>query len=539
MRPDMWKRMTSSGITRIATQVVMVATAMCLCLCAFGGSDRPPESCPTVDRPADISPDYAGVTIPPNIAPLRFCVNEDAATFFVRIAGEKGESIEIATSEPEILIPEKPWRRLLDANHGGPIRIDIFAKSLDRTDGWKRFDTIVNTVAADQIDGYIAYRRIRPGHSLWRKIGIYQRDLQGYGEDVILDNSYYRNGCVNCHTFCNNRTEKMLIGIRSRHYGSHEIFVDDGRVTKIGTKFGYTSWHPSGKVAAYSINKVNQFWHSAADEIRDVLDFDSLIAYYRFDREAARTAPMLSEKGWMETYPTWSPDGKYLYFCRAPIKWDRQDRVPKTFDEIKYDLVRVSYDVDTDTWGQMEPVLSSKDTGQSILLPRISPDGRWLLVTMCDYGCFPVYRSSSDLYMIDLKAAEATGQYAYRRLDINSDASESWHSFSSNGRWIAFSSKRLSHIFTRTFLAYLDDDGRTHKPFVLPQKDPRFYDSCLWTFSVPELTVDAVRARKESIGKVVRGSDAVGVQMPITMATPKAGAVTHTEPWRQGSLERE
>jgi hypothetical protein len=135
---------------------------------------------------------------------------------------------------------------------------------------------------------------------------------------------------------------------------------------------------------------------------------------------------------------------------------------------------------------------------------------------------------------MDLEAARQTGVYEYRRLSINSDASESWHSWSSNGRWIAFSSKRLSHILTRTYLAYVDGDGNVHKPLLLPQEDPHFYDSCLWTFSVPELVTERVTVRKEAVGRAIRGHQQTSVQMPITMATPRQDATTmQDEPWQQ------
>ena len=139
---------------------------------------------------------------------------------------------------------------------------------------------------------------------------------------------------------------------------------------------------------------------------------------------------------------------------------------PENYEKLKYDLRRISYDVATDQWGQAETVLSAEETGQSILLPRISPDGRFLVFCMCRYGCFPVYQPSSDLYLMDL----ATRQY--RKLAINSEFSESWHSWSSNSRWIAFSSKRQGGLFTRTYLSYVDQAGTAHKPFVLPQQDP-------------------------------------------------------------------
>jgi len=145
---------------------------------------------------------------------------------------------------------------------------------------------------------------------------------------------------------------------------------------------------------------------------------------------------------------------------------------------------------------------------------------------MCEYGCFPVYQPGSDLYMIDLEAAKQTGRFEYRRMDISSDQSESWHSWSSNSRWITFSSKRGSGVFTRTYLSYVDPNGTAHKPLLLPQKDPTYYDSCLWTYSVPELVISPVEVTKENLGRVVRSSDNISVQIPVTTATPKAGPDT-------------
>ena len=501
---------------------------------------RPDELCPRVDRLPAIRPDYAGVVVPPNIAPLNFVVEEDAEACFVRLGGAQGEPIEVFGTARKIIIPQGPWHRLLAANRGGTLNIDVFVKipaskgSEAQAYQWKRFQTIVNTIAAEAIDDYLVYRRIHPGHATWRKIGVYQRNLCNFDEKPILDNEQFREGCVNCHTFCNHRTDKMLLGIRSPKYGSSAILVDDGHVRQIGAKFGYTSWHPSGKVAAFSVNKVRQIFHAGTSEVRDVFDFDSLMAYYRTDTQAIETSPALSRKDRLETYPAWSPDGKHLYFCSAPLTWENKEALPKEYEHIRDDLVRVAYDIETDTWGETETLVAAQESGRSALLPRVSPDGRWLLLSMCDYGCFPVYRESSDLYLIDLEKAQEIGRYEPRRLDINSDASESWHSFSSNGRWIAFSSKRLSHVFTRTYLAYLDEQGHVHKPILLPQKNPLHYDSCLWTFSVPELVTEPVRVSRRALAKAVRDTKAGSVRMPVTMATPKAGtSPMYAEPLRE------
>ena len=493
-----------------------------------------------IDRPAKIQPDYAGSVIPPNIAPLNFVIQEDGAGYFVRIHSEKGNPIEISSKKSTIMVPKQAWHKLLDSNRGRQLNMDVYVESGAGTSSskgenvlWSRFQILTAQIAPEDIDAFLVYRKIRPGHSTWRNMGIYQRSLSSFDESTILNNGYFKHGCVNCHTFCGNRAEKMLIGIRGAVYGSSALLIEGNEVRKIGTKFGYTSWHPSGQVAAFSVNKVRQIFHSAASEVRDVMDFDSLMSYYLVDSKTVKTTSVLAQKDRLETYPTWSADGRYLYFCSAPMTWSDQTVVPETYDQIKYDLVRVSYDLDRDQWGQLESVLSAEDTGLSILLPRISPDGRWLLFCMCDYGCFPVYQPSSDLYMMDLEAAKQTGQYKYSRLDINSSESESWHSFSSNSRWIVFSSKRGSGVFTRTYIAYLDKSGKVHKPIRLPQKDPTYYDSCLWTYSVPELITGPVRVTKEKLGRIVRSSEKIPVKMPITMATPKAGKPPgYQEPWQ-------
>jgi hypothetical protein len=153
---------------------------------------------------------------------------------------------------------------------------------------------------------------------------------------------------------------------------------------------------------------------------------------------------------------------------------------------------------------------------------------------MFNYGYFPPWQQSSDLYLMNLKAARQTGRFEYRRLQSNSDQSESWHSWSSNSRWIAFSSKRQHGVFTRSYLSYVDQEGKVYKPILLPQKDPLFYDSCLETYSLPELVTQPVQATGEKLARVVRSSRKITVDMPITMATPKAGAApSYEEPWQE------
>ncbi|HIJ53552.1 MAG TPA: hypothetical protein HPP66_10420 [Planctomycetes bacterium] len=511
--------------TIVFSSLTLVILSACALSYGLRGRKVPIDEYNSVARLPSIRPDYCETVIPPNIAPLNFVVQEKGLRFCVKIHSKQGKPIEVFSRNGKIVIPEGRWQKLLNTNRRQQLCFDVSVKTGD-DERWNRFQTITNEIARENIDGFLVYRRIHPAHSTWRKMGLYQRNLQNYNESLILDNGYYGRGCLNCHTFCENRTDKMLIGIRSSIYGSSALLIEDGVVNKIDAKFGYSSWHPSGRLAAYSINKIRLFFHSAGDEVRGVTDLDSLLAYYLVDSGTVKTAPQISKKERLETYPAWSADGRWLYFCSAPILWSDRDTVPpERYDQVKYDLVRVSYDLDRDEWGEPETVLSAEDTGLTILLPRVSPDGRRLLFCMCDYGSFPVYHDSSDLYLIDLKNLEETGRVKPQRLQINSDKSESWHSWSSNSRWIAFSSKRQSGVFTRSYLSYVDEGGRVYKPLLLPQKDPTHYDSCLWTYSVPELVTGPVRVTKEKLGRVVRGSRKISVRLPITSATPKPGVV--------------
>jgi hypothetical protein len=482
----------------------------------------------TVGRPAGISPDYCEIIIPPNIAPLNFLVKEEGSYYCVKISSRRGEPIEVFSRSPKIKIPQKSWRKLLNNNKGEELYFDVFVK---RTNGlWERFDTITNKIANESIDGFLVYRRMRPLYSQWGKMGIYQRNIENFDESTILNNRTYDKGCANCHTFLDNNTNKMLIHIRS-FKGASMLLIEDGKASNIDSRtqfgsapIGHTTWHPTGKLIVFTIYRVRQFYHSAREEVRDVVDLDSSMGYYLFDSKTLKTDPKFSQGDYLETFPTWSPDGRYLYFCTAPILWsDREIVPPENYEKSKYSLVRISYDIESDKWGEMETVLSSEQTGLSITQPRISPDGKFLLFCMSEYSGFPAFQSSSNLYMMDL----GTGNY--RLLDCNSDQSESWHCWSSNGRWIVFSSKMGDGLFIRPYFSYIDQSGNAHRPFVLPQKDPAFYDSFFKLFQIPELTKSPIPVTRGKLARLIRSGGQGLTDIPITSATAAAKA----EPWQQ------
>ena len=69
---------------------------------------------------------------------------------------------------------------------------------------------------------------------------------------------------------------------------------------------------------------------------------------------------------------------------------------------------------------------------------------------------------------------------------LNSAETESYHSWSSNGRWILFSSRRLDGRYTRLFIAWMDEKGNIHKPFLLPQSTVEHNVLRTKSYNIPE-----------------------------------------------------
>ena len=113
------------------------------------------------------------------------------------------------------------------------------------------------------------------------------------------------------------------------------------------------------------------------------------------------------------------------------------------------------------------------------------------------------------------------GTRRLRRLEINSDQADTWHSWSSNSRWVVFSSKRLDGLLARPYFSYVDEHGGFHKPFILPQKDPAFYGFCLNTFNVPELMQGPVTVTEgDLVRTILAPGKGLTPQGPAGLAPP-------------------
>jgi hypothetical protein len=461
------------------------AILTCLSVAGLAAGAEPLAVQPRAPR---LFPDYAGVVIPPNLAPLNFRIEEPGLRYRVEFRSVSGEPILISSRSASIRIPPKAWQALLQANPGQPLSCVVSVQ--DRPTQWTRFETVTNLIAREEIDGCLVYRLLKPLYNVYVNVGIYQRDLHSFDERPVLQNQQFGGGCLNCHTFLNHRPDRFAFHVRGYPKANPMLLVGSNQVARVDQPMGYLSWHPSGRLLAFSANKLSLLSHTVG-ETRDVFDATSNLGIYRVDSNTVVTPPPIALPKRNETWPAWSPDGRYLYYCSAPTLRLEHLR------QVRYDLMRVSYDLERDQWGEPEVLVSARDTGLSANQPKVSPDGRFVLFCLCQYGNFPVYQPSSDLYLYDLQTRR------HHRLDINSDAADSWHCWSSNSRWVVFSSKRLDGLFARPFFSYVDAQGQFHKPFLLPQADPAFYDTCLNTFNVPELVLGPVTIKQNDLARAI------------------------------------
>lgn len=433
-------------------------------------------------------PDYTNVTIPPNIAPLNFFVEENADRFTVNFISHDGKKIVINSTDGVVDIPVKKWRKLLQKNTGKDVIVEVFAKD---DQSWHKFSTFTIHISNDSIDSHLAYRLINVGYILWKKMGLYMRDLTSFSEKPLMVNRNTDGNCMNCHSFCMGNPGQTMFHMRAKHAGT--LIIAGDSMKKINTKTPYTmsagvypSWHPGGKHIAYSIDIVNQWFHGV-DKRNEVYDKASDIIVYNIETNTVTTSPDISTKN-RETLPCWSPDGKYLYYCStAPMN----DSIG--WLEVRYDLLRIAFNAETSEWGKPDTVLTSEEAGGSITFPRVSPNGKFIAFTRGSHGYFTIYNKTSDIFLLNLE----TGNF--EKCTFNSDDVDSFHSWSQNSRWLVFSSKRIDGLCTRPFFTHIDENGHSTKPFVMPQKDPLFYKGFKNNYNVPELAIGPVNVNRPAL----------------------------------------
>ncbi|MBQ7461928.1 MAG: PD40 domain-containing protein [Bacteroidaceae bacterium] len=490
---------------------IMMALALVAC-----HSASVPKDYTKSDSLPGIYPDYIDVTIPVNIAPLTFMMDGEADEMVARLScGDE----ELVIGGNKIKPKTGDWHNLLQQAQGKDITVEVFA----RHDGqWTGYRPFALHVSPDSIDPWLSYRLISPSYVAYEELTLNQRCLENYDERVMVDNmlcsTETEGQCVNCHSYQNYSPDRMLFHARQNMGGT--IVAYDGNLRKINMRNDsilsagvYPAWHPWLPLVVFSSNRTEQGFHTANHNKVEVIDDASDLIAYDVERNLVTNIENIPEE--FETYPAWAPDGKTVYFCSAHFVYN--DSVEHDADvimrakEFKYNIYKKSFDPETMTFGPRQLVFRADSLGMSATLPRISPDGRFLVFTLGNYGCFHIWHHEADLWMINLNEELTINNekcFAAQRMDgINSDDTESYHSWSSNGRWMVVSSRREDGNYTRPFIAHIDEQGRSTKAFALPQADPEYHRLFMKCFNIPEFMRGPVKFSPQDFAKTLRNSE--------------------------------
>lgn len=451
----------------------------------------------TIDSLPPIEPDYCGVTVPRNIAPLNFSYTGDEECA-LQVEGHtlRGRSGLFS-------LPGRLWKKMMEKEE---VEMTVLVRQGRE---WKAFRPFKISVK-EEIDPYISYRLIPPGYQGWQKMGIYQRDLTSYRQNAILSNDLTDGNCMNCHTTAGGDPSKSVFHVRAAHGGT--MLIDGDVIEKLNTKTDstlsalvYPFWHPSGDCIAFSVNKTLQSFYNHGDNRIEVYDMASDVVVYDVRTKEIAWSPLTKREDRFETFPAFSPDGKWLYFCSAQAV-----DMPKEHKKVRYGLYRIAFNAQDMRFGdQLECLYDAPAEGYSVSFPRISPDGRFLCFTRHGYGNFSIWHKDADLWMMDLETLEKWPLEA-----ANSPGTDSFHSWSTNGRWMVFSSRRGDGLYTRPYFTYIDTEGEASKPFLLPQKDPTaYYKRLMDSYNLPAFMNGPMKMSKHRIVSEIRESAGVDVKV--------------------------
>ncbi len=487
--------------TKMLAAALVFGALLLLPSCA-GHPDVPSSSKDAGCLPA-IFPDYCDVTVPCNIAPLNFMLPADQFDACVARFSTPDGRQQTYGKGVKVQMPESEWHAMLDASKGKSLKVEVWGQ---KENEWLSFAPFEIHVADEPIDEYLSYRLIEPSYIVYDYMEIAQRNLTSFEETQIFNNKVScddpKGQCINCHSYQNYKTDNMLFHARVTRGGT--VIVSDGKVSKVNLKRDntisagvYPAWHPTAKLIAFSTNLTHQVFHTAHPNKVEVFDTASDLILY--DVATDSVSIICNDSTLLEVFPTWSPDGRYLYYCKSvPLPEElRGEDISATWSKVQYNLYRRSFELTSRTFGEEELVYDAASADKSVTLPRVSPDGRYILFAEGQHGCFHIWHHDADIACLPLAQDSVIDLSCLN----NEGFAESYPTWSSNGHWIMCASRRIDGNYSRVFISYFNN-GKARKAFLMPQEDPEHNTFRLKSYNRPEFMVEPVGISVEQFSKV-------------------------------------
>ncbi len=304
------------------------------------------------------------------------------------------------------------------------------------------------------------------------------------GPPIVLQNLPV---CGNCHSFADNGSTLGLDVDYGNDKGAYAILpvskhmvLDDAKIITWDEykredgelTFGLLSRvSPTGRYVISTVKDRSVFvavpdiWFSQL-----FFPIKGILVVYDRETKTFSALPGADDPQYVQTNAVWSPDGKEIVFARSKAYRaerleqknsaivDNKDVPEFTVDKkpFRYDLYRIPFN--DGKGGTPQPLQGASGDGMSNFFPKYSPDGKWII--FCKARSYMLLQPDSELYIVP-----AAGGVA-RRLRYNTSRMNSWHSWSSNSRWLVFSSK-VNTAYTQLFLTHIDENGNDSPPVLL------------------------------------------------------------------------
>jgi tetratricopeptide (TPR) repeat protein len=429
---------------------------------------------------------------PPEIVPPTFrweVSNSRSNLWLISIKFQDSEApIRIVTHQGRWTPEQRQWETIKKRSLEKKAQVTILGISRRITTKLLSAGQISFTTSKDQVVAPLFYREVNlpfinavkdPSHIRWRFGDVSSPEQP----PIVLENLPV---CGNCHSFPSNGNILAMDVDYANSKGSYIITrIAEQMVLATSDIITWNDYRKEDKEQTFGLlSQISPDGRFVVSTVKDKSVFvpmpplafsqlffpvKGILCVYDRQARAFQSLPGADDPQFVQSNPTWSPDGKFIVFARAKAydlkHTEGKGKVLLTREECReftedgkpflFDLYRIPFN--DGKGGTPEPIEGASNNGMSNFFAKYSPDGKWIV--FCKAKSYMLLQPDSELYVIPAEGGEA------RRLRCNTSRMNSWHSFSPNGRWLVFSSKANSP-YTQLFLTHIDEQGHS-SPAVL------------------------------------------------------------------------